>query len=104
MGVTGPGQEHRGCGGQEGAYEYSALPLQGAEEILDSRQGAVICRSVEGGHREMVSYGSAETVRQKAAFVKAYGLGGVFFWTGAGDAEEDDRSLVVAANRVLHRV
>ncbi|OAA63553.1 Glycoside hydrolase, family 18, catalytic domain protein [Niveomyces insectorum RCEF 264] len=53
-----------------------------------------------GGHK-FVSLDVPETVRAKAAFARSTGLGGLFFWTGAGDAVGDD-SLVVAGFDGLH--
>lgn len=96
-GVKGPGEKFSGCGGAEGTYEYRDLPLPGTKTEVDAQVGAASCYCSETGN--WVSYDTPETVGMKCRFVVEAGLGGVFFWTGTADADEDERSLVLAANQ-----
>ena len=57
------------------------------------------------GHGRDTSFVSLDvpaTVRAKAEFVRAAGLGGLFYWTGAGDAVCYEDSLVGAGFDALH--
>lgn len=49
-----------------------------------------------------VSLDVPATVRMKAQFVRQMGLGGLFYWTGAGDSVEHGESLVAAGFDALH--
>ncbi|WQF90482.1 Putative glycoside hydrolase family 18, catalytic domain, glycosyl hydrolase family 18 (GH18) active [Colletotrichum destructivum] len=60
-----------------------ALPLPGAKEVYDGSVGAV--HSWDPATRELVSYDSPSSVRDKVAFIKAKGLGGAMFWEASAD-------------------
>ncbi|KAF2146675.1 glycoside hydrolase family 18 protein [Aplosporella prunicola CBS 121167] len=92
LGAKGPGHSYRGHAGDEGTFLYKDLPRPGTKERVDDKTGAAYCVGGDGG---FVSYDNAATVRQKAGFVKAEGLAGMFYWTGTGDDMDDkERSLV----------
>jgi chitinase len=90
-GIEGPGQRFSKCGGQDGTWLYSELPRPGTTEMVDWEVGGACC--LGGG--EWVSYDSVDTVRMKAEYVKSVGIGGLFYWTGAGD-KTGDESLIAS--------
>lgn len=98
-GVGGPGEKFNGHSGDiDGIYDYRNLPRPGTEEIYDESRGAAWCLGPDGG---WVSYYCPDSVRQKCQFVKEHRLGGIFFWTGSSDADDENRSLVVAGYKAL---
>lgn len=99
LGCNDIGQRHSGHAGEDGGtFEYKDLPRPGASEHVDMTLGAAYCCGGDGG---FVSYDNAQTVRQKSAYVKEQGLGGVFYWTATADAR-GSRSLVEASFTALH--
>ncbi|ORY19466.1 chitinase 1 precursor [Clohesyomyces aquaticus] len=93
-GTRGVGHSFSGHAGEEGTFEYRDLPRPGTEEIVDEKVGAAYCMGGDGG---FVTYDTPQTVRMKAKYVRQNGLGGLFYWTGTGDASaltQKDRSLV----------
>jgi chitinase len=93
-GTQGVGDSFSGQAGEEGTFEYRDLPRPGATEHIDERTGAAYCIGGDGG---FVTYDTPQTVRMKADYVRHNGLGGLFYWTGTGDAssiDQKDRSLV----------
>lgn len=72
LGVSGPGHRHKGCGGDDGAFEYHQLPRKHAKESTDKRIGAASCVGGDGG---FVSYDNTETVKMKGSFCKQKKLG-----------------------------
>lgn len=99
LGVKGPGEKFSGCGGAEGTFEYRELPLPGSQAVIDRQLGAASCYCRDTGN--WVSYDTPETVSLKSEYVRQTGLGGVFFWTGTADADNDEKSLIVATSKVL---
>jgi len=91
LGANSPGQPYHSVGGEEGTFEYRDLPRPGTVEQVDPHACAAFCVGGDGG---FVTYDNPATVLQKAGYVKARGLGGLFYWTATGDAGEDERSLV----------
>lgn len=79
-------------------FEYRDLPRPEAKEYVDRKLGAAYCVGGDGG---FVTYDNRETVQMKAAFAKQHQLGGLFFWTGTGDANPP-RSLVQTAFAALN--
>ncbi|CAK7219006.1 hypothetical protein SBRCBS47491_003698 [Sporothrix bragantina] len=59
-------------------------------------------RSDHARNTSFVTMDVPATVRIKAGFVRATALGGLFYWTGAGDAERYEDSLVAAGFDALH--
>ncbi|KAF8537636.1 glycoside hydrolase superfamily [Trichophaea hybrida] len=98
LGCDDVGQQYTGHAGDDGTFEYRDLPRPGASEHVDMALGAAYCCGSDGG---FVSYDNAQTVRQKAAYVKEQGLGGVFYWTATAD-RKGSRSLVEASFSALH--
>ncbi|KAL7771359.1 hypothetical protein CFE70_001302 [Pyrenophora teres f. teres 0-1] len=93
-GTNGIGHPFAGQAGEEGTFEYRDLPRPGSEEHVDNQLGAAYCIGGDGG---LVTYDNPHTVRMKANYVRQNGLGGLFYWTGTGDASsltQKDRSLV----------
>ncbi|KAF1997653.1 glycoside hydrolase family 18 protein [Amniculicola lignicola CBS 123094] len=93
-GTRGVGHPFDGQAGEEGTFEYRDLPRPGAQEIVDEQLGAAYCIGGDGG---FVTYDTPQTVQMKARYVRQNGLGGLFYWTGTGDASSHthkDRSLV----------
>lgn len=71
--VTGPGHKNRGSGGgDDGSFEYNALPRRGTKEQVDKRACAAQCVGADGG---FVTYDNPDTVKMKAIFCKQKGLG-----------------------------
>lgn len=92
--TQGIGHPFSGQAGEEGTFEYKDLPRPGAQEHVDEQLGAAWCTGGDGG---FVSYDTPQTVKMKANYVRQYGLGGLFYWTGTGDAcslTRKDRSLI----------
>ncbi|KAF2636337.1 chitinase 1 precursor [Massarina eburnea CBS 473.64] len=93
-GSKGVGHSYSGSAGEEGTFEYRDLPRPGAKEYIDDQIGAAYCVGGDGG---FVTYDTPRTVHMKANYVRQNGLGGLFYWTGTGDASahtQRDRSLV----------
>ncbi|KAI9828742.1 MAG: hypothetical protein M1832_001847 [Thelocarpon impressellum] len=80
-------------------FAYSLLPPGDCTEQVDRGLGAAFCINAEKG---WVTYDNPETVRMKAKFVVERKLKGLFYWTGTGDAEDGERSLVQAGFSALH--
>ncbi|KAF2225410.1 glycoside hydrolase superfamily [Elsinoe ampelina] len=95
--VDSPGKPSKASGGGDGTVLYRDLPLPDMKEQVQRDRVAAYCTGQEGG---FVSYDVPETVVIKCEYVKAQGLGGVFYWTGVGDAT-GERSLVAHSHRAL---
>ena len=98
LGASKAGDRFTGHAGEEGTFEYKDLPRPGAVVNFDKEAGAIYCVGGDGG---FVTYDDARTVQMKAQFALEEGLGGLFFWTGAGDSQ-DSTSLVEASYRSLY--
>lgn len=98
LGAEKIGKNFAGQGGEEGVFEYRDLPRPGAKEHVDTKVVAAYCVGGDGG---FVTYDNPDTVHLKAGFAKQNNLGGLFFWTGTGDAQ-GPRSLVETAYKGLH--
>ncbi|KAK5280381.1 hypothetical protein LTR16_006968, partial [Cryomyces antarcticus] len=92
LGCQRPGQACSAHAGEEGTFEYRDLPRPGSIEYVDEETGAAYCVGGDGG---FVSYDNARTVGMKARFVRERQLAGLFYWTGTGDREAWEESLVV---------
>ena len=93
-GTMGVGHSFSGTAGEEGTFEYRDLPRPGSVEHVDEQIGAAYCVGEDGG---FITYDTPQTVKMKAQYVRQNGLGGLFYWTGPGDASsitQQDRSLV----------
>ncbi|PGG98249.1 chitinase [Blastomyces parvus] len=106
-GANGINQTYaRACG--EKVFDYRQLPLPGTEEVHDDVVGAAFCVDGGGGGgggagAGFISYDSTRTVAQKARFVSELGLGGLFYWHLAADADVGSkRSLVATGYAALH--
>jgi chitinase len=99
LGVKGPGEKFSGCGGAEGTFEYRDLPLPGTEAVIDRQLGTASCYCKVTGN--WVSYDTPETVTLKSQFITEAGLGGVFFWTGTADSDDNEKSLIITSSRYL---
>ena len=90
LGSKKVGDTFHGHGGDDGTFEYRDLPRKKASVTVDANVGAAYCVGGDGG---FVSYDDPKSVDMKAEFVKQQKLGGIFYWTGTGD-RNDQRSLV----------
>ncbi|KAK5146688.1 hypothetical protein LTR04_000998 [Oleoguttula sp. CCFEE 6159] len=99
LGCQRPGQACSAHAGEEGTFEYRDLPRPGSIEYVDEETGAAYCVGGDGG---FVSYDNARTVGMKARFVRERQLAGLFYWTGTGDREAWEESLVVKGYESLH--
>ncbi|KAF7559432.1 hypothetical protein G7046_g4714 [Stylonectria norvegica] len=89
--ARGPGHPFEGAG----EVDFCDLP---DDWVADARvdEGGVAASYVDcEGDKGFVSFDVGSTVRMKARYVKAMGLGGLFYWHGAGD-KLGDASLVAA--------
>lgn len=100
LGASAPGHAYAGTGGDEGTFLYVDLPRPGATEHVDQTTGAAYCRGGDGG---FVTYDNPQTVNWKGLFVRERGLGGLFYWTGTGDAK-GKRSLVETGYNTMHNL
>ncbi|KAI2609158.1 glycoside hydrolase family 18 protein [Hypoxylon sp. NC1633] len=83
--------------------EYTDLPRDWIQSAsVDHHVGAASYVDRSRGGKGFVSFDVPETVRRKAEYVKRVGLGGLFYWTGAGDIKGPE-SLVRAGHNVLNR-
>ncbi|KAI1766066.1 glycoside hydrolase family 18 protein [Hypoxylon sp. FL1150] len=86
-----------------GEMDYRELPddwLRAAR--VDHDVGAASYVDAAPGGKGFVSFDVPKTVRQKAHYVTANGLGGLFYWTGVGDRKGPD-SLVQAGYERLNQ-
>ncbi|SLM37117.1 glycoside hydrolase family 18 protein [Lasallia pustulata] len=100
-GTDGPGKPFSGTGDgswEQGVWDYKALPLEGAEEVVDGQAGASWC--YDGGKRVMVSYDNQVMAERKVEYIKAEGLGGAMWWESSGD-KVGDGSLIASVVRGL---
>ncbi|KAI9684084.1 MAG: Vacuolar protein sorting-associated protein 53 [Trizodia sp. TS-e1964] len=82
LGAKSIGEPYTGLGGEEGIFDYKALPRPDTQEYVDEEAGAAFCIGGDGG---FVSYDNPQTVRMKANFALDTGLAGLFFWTANYD-------------------
>ncbi|KAK2758850.1 endochitinase, partial [Colletotrichum kahawae] len=68
---------------QDGVWDNKDLPRPGAREVYDATTGATY--SWDPAAQELISYDNPSSVRNKAAFIKARGLGGAMFWEASAD-------------------
>lgn len=109
LGVPVYGRSFRGAGGpgepfaEAGEIDYNELPREWIQDaVVDEAVGAAsyVDPNAEDG-RGFVSFDVPATVRHKADYVRAQGLGGLFYWTGVGD-HDGPESLVRAGWEGLH--
>jgi chitinase len=82
------------------AFDYCDLPLEGTIEHVDESVRGAWCLDTESDNG-WISYDNVATVRSKAGFVRDWGLGGLFYWTGTAD-KKGPGSLVEAGYEALH--
>ncbi|KAF5689185.1 chitinase 1 [Fusarium circinatum] len=95
--ARGPGHPFKGSG----EIDYCDLPdgwVAGAK--VDESVAAASFVDTKGD-KGFVSFDVPSTVCVKARYAKAMGLGGLFYWTGAGD-RVGHQSLVAAGWKTLH--
>lgn len=92
-----------GDGGTALEIDYRDVPDEAKERVqIDYTCGAAhYVVSQAAGRPAFVSLDVPATVRIKAQFARFFGLGGLFYWTGAGDGTGAD-SLVAAGFDALH--
>lgn len=72
IGASGPGDRYHIIGGDDGTFEYKALPRPGSVEKTDMRVGAACCA---GGDDGWVTYDNPATVAMKGQYCKEKNLG-----------------------------
>lgn len=72
IGAKGPGDRYHRIGGDDGTFEYKALPRSGSVETTDLRVGAACC---SGGEDGWVTYDNPATVTMKGQYCKENNLG-----------------------------
>ncbi|KFY22107.1 hypothetical protein V493_06844 [Pseudogymnoascus sp. VKM F-4281 (FW-2241)] len=72
IGATAPGDQYHSNGGDDGIFEYKALPRPGTQEVVDTERCAAVCVGGDGG---FVTYDNPETVAMKGRYCKEQGLG-----------------------------
>ncbi|KAI6087199.1 glycoside hydrolase family 18 protein [Hypoxylon rubiginosum] len=83
--------------------EYYELPNDWVSTAnVDRDAGAASYVDSSPGGKGFVSFDVPDTVRQKADYVNANGLGGLFYWTGVGDRRGSE-SLVQAGYERLNQ-
>jgi chitinase len=72
IGASRAGDQYHGNGGDEGTFEYKALPRPGTQEWVDVERCGAFCSGGDGG---FVTYDNPETVRMKGRYCKEKDLG-----------------------------
>ncbi|CAE7195585.1 unnamed protein product [Rhizoctonia solani] len=83
---------------EQGVYDYKALPFSGAAVFEDSSRGSSY--SYDSSKKELVSYDTPNIIRQKAAYIKAKGLGGGMFWELSSDKKGADSLVTISATNI----
>ncbi|KAM0281618.1 hypothetical protein ACHAO9_010614 [Fusarium lateritium] len=89
--ARGPGHPFKGAG----EIDYCDLPDEWVQCANVDKNIAAASFVDNKGDKGFVSFDVASTVGIKASYAKAMGLGGLFYWTGAGDRKGPE-SLVAA--------
>ncbi|QSZ33448.1 hypothetical protein DSL72_005016 [Monilinia vaccinii-corymbosi] len=84
---------------ESGVYDFKALPLAGATEIVDNVVGASY--SYDSTAKTLVTYDTVEIARKKADYIKKGGLGGAMWWETSADRPEPEKSLISNVVSVL---
>ncbi|EGY23441.1 chitinase [Verticillium dahliae VdLs.17] len=99
--TNGLGRPFSGIGGgswENGVWDYKALPRPGATAGYDDVAMASFSYDVE--RRELISYDTPRSVRQKISYLKEKGLAGSMFWEASGD-RADENSLISMSSELL---
>jgi chitinase len=95
--ARGPGQPFSGGG----EMDYCDLPEEWVNEAHIEHKVGAASYVDHSGEKGFVSFDVPATVAIKSQYVKETGLGGLFYWTGAGD-RTDGWSLVATGFRELN--
>ncbi|KAG7122040.1 Chitinase 1 like protein [Verticillium longisporum] len=99
--TDGLGRPFSGVGGgswENGVWDYKDLPRPGATAGYDDVAMASFSYDVE--RRELISYDTPRSVRQKISYLKEKGLAGSMFWEASGD-RADENSLISMSSELL---
>ncbi|KAH6976085.1 glycoside hydrolase superfamily [Ilyonectria sp. MPI-CAGE-AT-0026] len=94
--ARGPGHPFEASG----EMDYCDLPERWVQEAHIEDVKATASFVDDEGDKGFVSFDVPSTVQMKARYAKSMGLGGLFYWTGAGDRTEGE-SLVASGWREL---
>jgi chitinase len=89
--TAGLGQPFTGVGPgtwEAGVYDYKALPITGATEIIDDEAGGSY--SYDATKQELVSYDTVPMAITKTTYLMNKGLGGAMWWESSADKTGDD--------------
>ncbi|KXS12939.1 glycoside hydrolase family 18 protein [Gonapodya prolifera JEL478] len=86
---------------EDGVSEYRDLPVPGATEFWDPVARAGYC--YDPRTKDLNSYDTTESVKEKCAYVHQHGLGGLIVWEISGDVRDVNhpRSLIRAISAGL---
>lgn len=80
---------------EQGVVDYKKLPVAGSVEMWDDEAKAPY--ALDAQRRNIDTYDNTQSIREKAEYVKAKGLGGILLWeTSADFPYTDDRSIMKA--------
>lgn len=84
--------------------DYNEMPTEWIQRAaIDYHSGAACFVDKTPGGKGFASFDVPATVQIKAEYVRRMGLGGLFYWTGAGDVQGPD-GLVRTGYRALHGI
>lgn len=99
-GAHGIGQPYK----QAHEMDYNEMPAEWIRSArVDYHAGAASFVDETPGGKGFASFDVPATVHRKAEYVRQMGLGGLFYWTGVGDAQGPD-SLVRTGYRALNGI
>jgi len=99
--TPGLGETYNGVGQgsiQSGVWLYKDLPRSGAKEAYDDVAKASY--SYDPTTKELISYDTVSSAREKANYLKQKGLGGAVFWEASGDRSGDGSLIGTVMNQM----
>ncbi|KAL1887213.1 Chitinase 4 [Ceratocystis pirilliformis] len=85
---------------EPGAYDYKALPFEGAKEVFDEE--TLGHYSYDPVKKQLISYDTPQVVTRKVEYLSSKGLGGSMFWEASAD-KLGEGSLIGASYSALEK-